>query len=139
MSPIRLPPVGLFAVAFTFGLQPAQAQTKVRVGQPQAGTFQFVPLQVGNETGIFKKHGVDLEISDFGGGPRVQQALAAGSIDIAIGSGPELALVVKGAPEIAVAAFADAPYSVLLAVLKDADQEGRTSRARPSASPARAR
>jgi hypothetical protein len=25
----------------------ARAETKVRVGQPQAGTFQFVPLQVG--------------------------------------------------------------------------------------------
>ena len=41
---------------------PAPAQTKVRVGQPQAGTFQFVPLQVGSEAGIFKKHGIDLEV-----------------------------------------------------------------------------
>src|SRR5271169_3673567 len=110
----------------------AQAETTVRVGQPQAGTFQFVPLQVGTEAGIFKQHGVNVEITDFGGGPRVQQALTAGSIDIAIGSGPELALEVKGAPEIAVAAMADAPYSVLLAVLKDSavktaeDLKGKT-------------
>jgi NitT/TauT family transport system substrate-binding protein len=131
MSPVRLA-CGLLAIAIAFALGPAQAQIKVRVGQPQAGTFQFVPLQVGNETGIFKKHGIDVEITDFGGGPRVQQAVAAGSIDIAIGSGPELALEVKGAPEIAVAAFADAPYSVLLAVLKDSpirkpeDLKGKT-------------
>lgn len=109
----------------------AQAQTKVRVGQPQAGTFQFVPLQVGSEAGIFSRHGIDLEVISFGGGPRVQQALTAGSIDIAIGSGPELAFIVKGAPEIAVAAMADAPYSVVLAVLKDGprtvdDLKGRT-------------
>jgi len=110
----------------------AQAQTKVRVGQPQAGTFQFVPLQVGIETGIFRKHGIDVEVSSFSGGPRVQQAIAADSIDIGIGSGPELALAAKGAPEIAVAAFADAPYSVVLATLKDspirtaADLKGRT-------------
>jgi ABC-type nitrate/sulfonate/bicarbonate transport system substrate-binding protein len=97
----------------------ALAQTKVRVGQPQPGTFQFVPLQVGGETGIFRKHGIDLEILSFGGGPRVQQAMAAESIDIGIGSGPELAFVAKGAPEIAVAAIADAPYSVVLAALKD--------------------
>jgi ABC-type nitrate/sulfonate/bicarbonate transport system substrate-binding protein len=97
----------------------AQAMTTVRVGQPQAGTFQFVPLQVGIEAGIFKAHGIDVQVTDFGGGPRVQQALVADSVDIAIGSGPELALEVKGAPEIAVAAMADAPYSVLLAVLKD--------------------
>src|SRR5262249_51244308 len=77
--------------------QSAQAQTKVRVGQPQAGTFQFVPLQVGAEAGIFKRHGIDLEVVSFGGGPRVQQALAADAIDIGIGSGPELAFVAKGA------------------------------------------
>jgi NitT/TauT family transport system substrate-binding protein len=97
----------------------AQAQTKVRVGQPQAGTFQFVPLQVGADAGVFAKHGIDLEVISFGGGPRVQQAIAAESIDIGIGSGPELAFVAKGAPEIAVAAIADAPYSVVLAVPKD--------------------
>jgi NitT/TauT family transport system substrate-binding protein len=110
----------------------AQAQTKVRVGQPQIGTFQFVPLQVGSEAGIFKQHGVDLEIISFGGGPRVQQALAADSIDIGIGSGPELAFVAKGAPEIGIAAMADAPYSVVLTVAKDSpirtaeDLKGKT-------------
>jgi ABC-type nitrate/sulfonate/bicarbonate transport system substrate-binding protein len=110
----------------------AQAETKVRVGQPQAGTFQFVPLQVGIESGIFKRHGIDVEVSSFAGGPRVQQAIAADSIDIGIGSGPELALAAKGAPEIGVAAMADAPYSVVLATLKDspvktaADLKGRT-------------
>src|SRR5947209_17376270 len=49
----------------------------------------------------------------------MQQAITANALDIAIGSGPELALVVKGAPEIGIAAMADAPYSVVLAVLKD--------------------
>ena len=98
---------------------PAQAQTKVRIGKPQAGAFQFVPVDVGLEVGIFKKHGLDVESSDFGGGPRVQQALTAGALDLAIGSGPELAMIVKGAPETAVAALADAPYAVVLAVLND--------------------
>src|SRR5262245_40223436 len=97
----------------------AQAQTKVRIGKPQAGAFQFVPVDVGIEVGIFKKHGLDVEASDFGGGPRVQQALTAGALDLAIGSGPELAMVVKGTPEIGVAAIADAPYAVVLATLND--------------------
>lgn len=121
------------SAALVLALAPAaQAETKVRVGQPQAGTFQFVPLQVGIEAGIFKKHGIDVDVASFNGGPRVQQAIAADSIDIGLGSGPELALAAKGAPEIGVAAMADAPYSVLLAVLKDspikaaADLKGRT-------------
>jgi ABC-type nitrate/sulfonate/bicarbonate transport system substrate-binding protein len=127
--------LGLTAAALTLSIifgTPAHAETKVRVGQPQAGTFQFVPLQVGSEAGIFKQHKIDLEVISFGGGPRVQQAIAADSIDIGIGSGPELAFVAKGAPEIAVAAMADAPYSVVLAVPKDSpiksaeDLKGKT-------------
>jgi len=127
--------IGPIAAALAVGLASgtaAQAQTKVRVGQPQVGTFQFVPLQVGSETGIFKQHGIDVEVISFAGGPRVQQAIAADSIDIGIGSGPELAFVAKGAPEIGVAAMADAPYSVVLAVPKDSpiksaeDLKGKT-------------
>jgi NitT/TauT family transport system substrate-binding protein len=121
------------AIAFALVLSnSALAQMKVRVGQPQAGTFQFVALQVATEVGIFKQHGIEVEIVSFGGGPRVQQALAAESIDIGIGSGPELAFVAKGAPETAVAAIADAPYSVVLAVPKDSairspeDLKGKT-------------
>src|SRR5919109_278518 len=109
----------LFAAALTALAGAAQAQTPVRIGKPQAGAFQFVPVDVGIEAGIFKKHGLDVESSDFGGGPRVQQALTAGALDFAIGSGPELAMVVKGTPEIGVAALADAPYAVVLAVLND--------------------
>ena len=116
--PFRL--AATFFLALTSMLPGAAgAQTLVRFGQPQAGTFQFVPLQVGIETGIFKKHGVDVQVTNFAGGPREQAALTAGSIDMDIGSGPELALEVKGVPEIAVAAVADAPYSIVLAVLKD--------------------
>ena len=97
----------------------------MRIGKPQAGAFQFVPVDVGIETGIFKKHGIDVQSSDFGGGPRVQQALTAGALDIAIGSGPELALIVKGTPEIGIAAIADAPYAVVLAVLNDGPKTDR--------------
>jgi ABC-type nitrate/sulfonate/bicarbonate transport system substrate-binding protein len=105
--------------------------TKVRIGKPQAATFPFVPVDVGIATGIFKQHGIDLESHDFAGGPRVQQAITAGALDIAIGSGPEMALTLKGVPEIAIAAMADAPYAIVLAVPKDgaksvAELKGKT-------------
>ena len=112
----------LVAAALAFGLvlgQPAWAQMKVRVGQPQAGAFEFVPLQVGAATGIFNRHYVDLEVISFGCGARVQQAIAVNAIDIGIGSGPELAFIAKGRQEIGVAAIADAPHSVVLAVPRD--------------------
>ena len=125
-SCFRLILLGAFATA-ACGLAagalspPAQAQalTKVRIGKPQAATFPFVPVEVGIATGIFKKHGLEVESIDFAGGPRVQQAITANAVDIAIGSGPEMAFTLKGVPEIAIAAMADAPYAIVLAVLKD--------------------
>src|SRR5260370_24691891 len=90
------------AIAFALALShPALAQMKVRVGQPQAGTFQFVALQVANEAGIFKQHGIEVEIVSFGGGPPDQQALPSESLGIAIGPAPQPASPATGAPNAA--------------------------------------
>lgn len=111
---------------------PAHAQTKIRVGKAISEAFSFVPLDVGIETGIFKKHGLDVEKFDFAGSAKLQQGLAAGSIDMGLGSGPELAFIAKGAPSIGVAAMANAPWLLTLNVAKDspiktvADLKGKT-------------
>src|SRR5262249_23584083 len=109
-----------------------RADIKIRLGKAQAQTFAFVPADVGIEAGIFKKHGVDVEISNFGGDARLLQALTADAIDIALGGGPTLAFVAKGTPMLGVAALADAPGTIMLVVLKDGpvktedDLKGRT-------------
>jgi ABC-type nitrate/sulfonate/bicarbonate transport system substrate-binding protein len=97
-------------------VQPAE---RLRVGKAQAQTFAFVPADVGVEAGIFDQHGLDIEITAFGGDARMLQALAADGVDIALGGGPTLAYVAKGAPMLAVAALADAPRTIMLVVLKD--------------------
>jgi NitT/TauT family transport system substrate-binding protein len=110
----------------------ADAQTKVRVGKAQAQAFAFVPADVGVETGIFKKHGIELETSAFGGDARMLQALTADGIDIALGGGPTLANIVKGTPMLGVGALANEPRTIMLVVLKDGpvktddDLKGRT-------------
>ena len=78
-----------------------------------------MPPDVGERVGIFKKYGLDLEISSFGGDARVQQAMAADGIDIGLGSGPGLAFVVKGSPVKGIAAFADPPLTFALVVRND--------------------
>ncbi|MGO8924401.1 MAG: ABC transporter substrate-binding protein [Xanthobacteraceae bacterium] len=98
---------------------PAGAQTTIRLGKAQANQFAFVPADVGIAAGIFKKHGIALEISAFGGDAKMMQALTAGSLDVALGGGPAFATIVKGAPMTAVAAGADAPNTIMLVVLKD--------------------
>jgi len=54
----------------------ASAQEELRVGKAVAESFAFVPLDVGVRPGIFKQHGLDIEITAFGGGARLQQAMA---------------------------------------------------------------
>jgi ABC-type nitrate/sulfonate/bicarbonate transport system substrate-binding protein len=120
------------ALALTVIAGAAQADTKLRVGKAQAGQFAFVPVHVGVEAGIFKKHGLDIEIANFGGDAKLLQALTADAIDIALGGGPTIAFVQKGTPMLGIAALADAPGTIMLVVLKDGpvktedDLKGRT-------------
>jgi NitT/TauT family transport system substrate-binding protein len=96
---------GLVAViAFVFaaaGIAPAASAT-LTVGKAAPNADPIIPVNVGEQLGIFKKHGLDLKIVDFTGGSRMTQAMAADSLDIGDGAGTEMALIAKGAPMIAV-------------------------------------
>src|SRR5262245_38940383 len=98
---------------------PAQAAEKLRVGKAVPEAFSFTPVEIGMRTGIFEKNGLDIESIAFAGDARMQQAAAAGSIDILIGSGPAMALIAKGAPSKAVAAMAGPP--LLMAIVARPD------------------
>ena len=91
----------------------------LRVGKAVPEAFSFIPLDLGIRQGIFKKHGLEIEISAYSGGGRLQQALTADSIDIGLGSSPEMASLVKGVPAKAVAAMAGRPYLLALMVRPD--------------------
>jgi NitT/TauT family transport system substrate-binding protein len=97
----------------------ARAQEKLRVGKAQADSFSFVPLDIGMDRGFFRRHGVEVEEAGFAGDAKLQQAIAADAIDIAIGSGPALAFVAKGNPELGIAAMANQPLLLVLSVQKD--------------------
>lgn len=95
----------------------ASAADKLRVGKPEATGFDFAVVEVGIEKGIFARNDIEVENIAFGGAAREQQALAAGSLDIALGSGLEMAMIVKGAPEKGVAAMYGAPMNMCVIVL----------------------
>lgn len=110
----------ILACLLSAGLaSPAAAAETVRVGKAGAAAFSFVPADIGVRIGIFKQHGLELEISSFGGDARLQQAMAAGGIDIGLGSGPGLAFVAKGSPAKGIAAMADPPLTFALVVRND--------------------
>jgi NitT/TauT family transport system substrate-binding protein len=110
----------LAAAALGLALQSAAGATDlVRVGNAGRESFSFTPANIGQETGIFLKHGLDLEINGFGGDAKLQQAMAAEAVDIGLGSGPGLAFVVKGSPVKGIAAMAGPPLIFALVVRAD--------------------
>jgi NitT/TauT family transport system substrate-binding protein len=108
----------VFAIGI-LGADRAGAQTTLRLGKAQANQFAFIPADIGVDAGIFKKHGIDLDISAFAGDAKMTQALTAGSLDVALGGCPSFAAIVKGAPMKAVGVFSSAPNIIMLVVLKD--------------------
>jgi ABC-type nitrate/sulfonate/bicarbonate transport system substrate-binding protein len=97
----------------------ADAADHLRIGKPEARAFDFTPVEIGSENGIFVKYGIETESIGFGGGGKMHQAMAAHQLDIALGSGPEMASIAKGSPEMTVAAMFGAPMNISIIVKKD--------------------
>src|SRR5215510_15237245 len=97
----------------------ASAAETLRVGKAVPEAFSFVPLDIGMRKGFFAKQGLDIEAIAFTGDARMQQAMASDSLDIALGSGPAMAFIVKGAPVKAVAAMAGPPLLLAIVVRPD--------------------
>jgi ABC-type nitrate/sulfonate/bicarbonate transport system substrate-binding protein len=87
---------------------PADAEA-LRVGTPAGANFTFLPARIANDRGVFKAEGLDVEVTDFGGGAKLQQAMVAGAIDMTVSAGTDLAFSVKGSPDKAVAAMGNRP------------------------------
>ena len=92
--------VTLAAAAFFTALAPAVADDLLKIAVPQRGAWDTGLAELGKRGGIFKKHGLDLEILYVQAGPEAITALIAGSVDIATGTGATAAIgtISKGAP-----------------------------------------
>jgi NitT/TauT family transport system substrate-binding protein len=78
----------------------ARSEDTLKVAIPQRGAWDAGVAELGLRGGIFKKHGLNLEILYTQAGPESIQALIGGSIDIATASGVSAAVgtYAKGAP-----------------------------------------
>jgi ABC-type nitrate/sulfonate/bicarbonate transport system substrate-binding protein len=109
----------------------ALALDQVRVGKAVPNSFAFGATEVGIAAKTFEQEGLEVVSTGFRGDAQLQQALAANSMDIGLGSGPSLGFRVKGAPAIGVAGMYGAPNNLALLVPKDsalkspADLKGR--------------
>jgi NitT/TauT family transport system substrate-binding protein len=82
------------------GCHSALAQDKLTVSVPQHGSWDTGISELGQRAGIFKRHGLVLDILYTEGGAESQQAVIGGSMDIAVGVGvgSGLSAFAKGAP-----------------------------------------
>src|SRR5215510_8514462 len=78
----------------------AQAQDTVKLAVGQRGNWDTSVSEIGQRVGIFKKHGLALEIVYTQGAGETQQAVISGSVDIGVAAGVMgvLSAYAKGAP-----------------------------------------
>jgi NitT/TauT family transport system substrate-binding protein len=110
---------GMLAALVALSGSAAFALDKVRLGKAVPNSFAFGATEVGIEAKIFEKEGIEVEVTSFRGDAQMQQALAAGSLDIGLGSGPGLGFRAKGAPAIGVAAMYGPPINLALVLPLD--------------------
>jgi NitT/TauT family transport system substrate-binding protein len=93
--------LGWLAVcALALGVQGARAEDMLKLAAGQRGNWDTTIAEVGQQAGIFKKHGLKLEILWTQGAGETQQAVISGSVDIGIAPGVMgvLSAYSKGAP-----------------------------------------
>src|SRR5262245_1526205 len=90
----------LVAGAFLAAAQAASAQDTLKLAVGQRGNWDTSVSELGQRAGIFKKHGLALELLYTQGGGETQQAVISGSVDIGVAAGimGALSAYSKGAP-----------------------------------------
>jgi NitT/TauT family transport system substrate-binding protein len=111
--------IALAALAAALFAGPAHAEDKIRFGKGFPTLFQFTPVDLGIEKGFFAKRGLEIEIQNFFGDAKQQQAFSAGAIDMGIGAGAGMGFIAKGSPILAVAEAAGPPLGITLSVWAD--------------------
>ena len=120
----------LLAASGSILVSGATAAETLRVGKAVPEAFSFVPLDIGMRKGLFANNGLEIESIAFTGDARMQQAMASDSLDVALGSGPAMAFIVKGAPIKAVAAMAGPPLLLAIVVRPDGPKTAAELRAK---------
>ncbi len=90
----------IVALVLGVGVPQARADDTLKLAVGQRGNWDTSVAEVGKRMGIFKKHGLDLEILYTQGGGETQQAVISGSVDIGVAAGVMgvLGAYSKGAP-----------------------------------------
>jgi ABC-type nitrate/sulfonate/bicarbonate transport system substrate-binding protein len=95
----------LFSLVALLGFSAARADDTLKLAIGQRGNWENAPAELGQRAGIFKKHGLTLEILYTQGAGETLQAVLSRSVDIGVGVGTAgtMGAFAKGAPVRAIA------------------------------------
>jgi len=99
MRPFKIASAAI-ALVLMPGSQPAAAQDAMKIAVGQRGNWNMMIADLGQTKGIFRKHGLTLDILYTAGGGETLQAVISNSVDVGIGAGTMAVLGAyqKGAP-----------------------------------------
>jgi NitT/TauT family transport system substrate-binding protein len=109
------------------------ATEKVVVGKSISTLLAYTPIDVGLAHSFYQKRGLDLDVISFDGSARLHQAMVAGSVDVALGSGATMSDVGKGEPSLCIAETLGPPADIAIVVPYDSpiktpdDMRGKTT------------
>lgn len=91
---------GLLAGLFIAGACPALADDMFRIAVGQRGLWDTSVVELGQRGGIFRKHGITLDILYTQGGGETQQAVISGGVELGVSAGAlgVFGAFAKGAP-----------------------------------------
>src|SRR5437773_8355593 len=90
--------IGLLAALVLWPAGAAFGLDKIRLGKAVPNSFAFGAAEVGIEAKIFEQEGLEIEVTSFRGDAQLQQALAAGSVDVGPRFGTGARLPCQGRP-----------------------------------------
>src|SRR4051794_26526099 len=100
MTGFRLLASAAFVAALLTDPSVAFAQDKLKVAAGQRGNYDTGISEMGQRLGIFKKHGLEVEVLWTQGSAETQQAVISNSVDVGISIGTlgAFGAFAKGAP-----------------------------------------
>jgi NitT/TauT family transport system substrate-binding protein len=108
------------------------ATRKLTVAKSIPNLMAYTPLDVASAKGYFAKRAIEIDSIAFSGSAGMHQAMTAGALDIALGSGSTMVNIVKGEPAICIAETMGPPVELSIIVPYDSpirstdDLKGKT-------------
>ena len=111
---------GLVAAALCLSAGAALAQTKLAIASTNKGVVDNIVLWSGIQSGIFKKHGLEIEIVHFRGGGEVVRGVVSGTQQLGlVATSAAIIATVKGEPLRIISGLSQPMFGVVFMVTPD--------------------